>query len=1135
MASHTPAFFGRINELQFLKDHWELAKQGKPQIVNIIADTGVGKTRLVHEFYHWLASESFSSDDDYGYWPKNLGVGRQRVVNPPLDLFKSFDTKKDTIPWLWWGMYWTDADGENECTLIRSHEYIQAHVDMLSIDKRFKASTSQAIMEWVKEEGLSHVVEWIPGGSQILNLGGLFKKIRKSKKEKLAMESGIGEQSKNRLESLASDLIRDFSDVLSVKKTGGDVVPMVVFLDDIQFATDYSHDAFALEFLERLLNQSVSEGWPLMVIATHWRAEWLEHSQPKQEINFKPWRHVVDGVSGKIHASELKLEKIPVADLRNIMLDILPGLDRDVQERILGRVDNVRWLVEILNALRDDVENFLNGDRTKSLSDFGVDITLSSLLKHGGYLDVIRHRLTNDSMRELRHILGAMAWNTPGLSFISELAKGFGQELMKHGILQSEGESPEQRVMYLLIQAIDPGSLVDGLLINNDIPSTISFPERGYLEVAKELFHTDRLHAMRIGLGNEVIDWLSDVDESGDARWQKLPSNSDRKIFLEIAYNVLGQLKPQLSDEQINELSVIEKTLRKQLEKGKIEEQDYHDQLNEAKEDLLSEGLGAVEKSDYWQVVAGVELVAMLHDEGQGRAYELAYELAENQFVDNAFDSVEKNSIITIAMIWSEKEEYLSKSYALLKSVVLESNDKLQSSINSLDNDQILSGRLMWELIYAYSKVVDIELRIGDYKKARESIRIVLGTVSYLISDVSGLWLFNTEFLMKANLADIDFKEGKFSEARLAYQECLDLAKVMINKFGYSRDTLANLSFAQSKLAEIDYFENSYESARAGYKACLEIDERIVSEFSAYSEDFRNIAITKTKLGEIARYTGDDDEASYFYKQSLNVHNQLLSDFDVTPERLRDLFLIKMKLAELDQIVNNIADSASGYKSSLDVAVRILNDYGVNKDRLFDLSLAQFKLSEVDQVAKHYESARLGYERYIEICKSLIDSYGLELERIRDLQIAYLRLGAISEDIEVAQKNYSSAIELGEILIRNDFITSDILRDLASANFNLANIVNEANELEMAHIGYERCLELHEYSLIRYGISPDVLASLIITHCKLLDLDFVGNDINAARKRLEEGLDVADRFKQITGSSHPAEDILIEFKRNFFP
>src|SRR5690554_7964861 len=99
---------------------------------------------------------------------------------------------------------------------------------------------------------------------------------------------------------------------------------------------------------------------------------------------------------------------------------------------------------------------------------------------------------------------------------------------------------------------------------------------------------------------------------------------------------------------------------------------------------------------------------------------------------------------------------------------------------------------------------------------------------------------------MKANLADIDLKEGKFSKARLYYQECLDLAKVMINKFGYSRDTLANLSFAQSKLAEIDYFENSYESARAGYKACLEIDERIVSEFSAYSEDFRNIAITKT-------------------------------------------------------------------------------------------------------------------------------------------------------------------------------------------------------------------------------------------------------------------------------------------------
>lgn len=42
-----PAFFGRADELSLLKQYWEYAGNGQPQVVNIIADTGVGKTRLV--------------------------------------------------------------------------------------------------------------------------------------------------------------------------------------------------------------------------------------------------------------------------------------------------------------------------------------------------------------------------------------------------------------------------------------------------------------------------------------------------------------------------------------------------------------------------------------------------------------------------------------------------------------------------------------------------------------------------------------------------------------------------------------------------------------------------------------------------------------------------------------------------------------------------------------------------------------------------------------------------------------------------------------------------------------------------------------------------------------------------------
>lgn len=1140
MASHTPAFFGRINELQFLKDHWELAKQGKPQIVNIIADTGVGKTRLVHEFYHWLASESSSSDDDYGYWPKNLGVGRQRVVNPPLDLFKAFEPKKDTIPWLWWGMYWTDADGENECALIRSHEYIQAHVDMLSIDKRFKASTAQAIMEWVKEEGLSHVVEWIPGGSQILNLGGLFQKIRKSNKEKLAMEGGIGEQSKNRLESLASDLIRDLSDLLSLKKRGGDIVPIVIFLDDIQFATDYSHDASTLDFLERLLNQSALEGWPLMLIATHWRAEWLEHSQPKQEINFKPWHHVVDGVSGKIHASELKLEKIPVADLRNVMLDILPGLDRDVQEKILGRVDNVRWLVEILNALRDDVENFLNGDRTKSLSDFGVDVTLSSLLKHSGYLDVIRHRLTNDSMRELRHILGAMAWNTPGLSFISELAKGFGQELMKHGILQSEGESPEQRVMYLLIQAIDPGSLVDGLLINNDIPSTISFPERGYLEVAKELFHTDRLHAMRIGLGNEVIDWLSDVDESGDARWKKLPSNSDRKVFLEIAYNVLGQLKPQLSDEQINELSVIEKTLRKQLEKGRIEEQDYHDQLNEAKEELLSEGWGTVEGSDYWQVVAGVELVSILHDEDLGRAhaYDFAVDIAKSSKLEAAIEEVCISSCFAFIDILSKNKELTF----LLRNIL-----KRFGSVVDLISEE--DARLRKRMLML-SILSDLNISVDDYGSARDDLMECISCCRMLISKAGfDIFLFNNLGKFLDQLSDLDRKIGNLDSARLCLSECLGISQKLYDFRGGYRD-LRGISVSKAKIANLDKIAGDHQSAFDGYQEVLSIRRKIRHEYGDSPEILTELGNVLTNISDICLSHGDLDSARSCIEEAIDVSSFIVRKYGETSERLCNLSVDFYHYAKLEMASGNYLFAKGLIERSLFFYGGVSSDFVSDVELLLQKAVLHIALAEVEEKIGQVESALSCYKvslDYADHCFSVYDSnvgaYNLvvlclfELSRLTFQSGDYSLVKSYSlRCLEVVEffihKNGDDAINLetmSSVLSRlldvcNYFGDVDFLRfcldkyfdvrirllegfdvsvERISYDFDLSEKVAasywDAGDKERARVGFNRCLKINSLQIEIYGETAELLFNKIMMVYNISNVDWVVGDLDSAR------------------------------------
>jgi len=162
-----PQFVGRNTALEAIQQSWMQAREAHPQVVNVIADTGIGKTRLVQAFYEWLSTSPDQGDaaGSQGYWPDDLGDGRQRVVYPPLERFEVFDLKQNSILWLWWGMFWMDSEGENECALSRFHSNLEAHLQMPELERKFKASSCSAFNEVMADEDLNQLAEFIPGSS----------------------------------------------------------------------------------------------------------------------------------------------------------------------------------------------------------------------------------------------------------------------------------------------------------------------------------------------------------------------------------------------------------------------------------------------------------------------------------------------------------------------------------------------------------------------------------------------------------------------------------------------------------------------------------------------------------------------------------------------------------------------------------------------------------------------------------------------------------------------------------------------------------------------------------------------------------------------------------------------------------
>ena len=83
-------FVGRERELELLLDGFERAKAGRGQAFSIMAEAGVGKSRLLYEFRKAIANEDVTFLEG-----KCLSYSRGVAYHPFIDILKSnFDIRE---------------------------------------------------------------------------------------------------------------------------------------------------------------------------------------------------------------------------------------------------------------------------------------------------------------------------------------------------------------------------------------------------------------------------------------------------------------------------------------------------------------------------------------------------------------------------------------------------------------------------------------------------------------------------------------------------------------------------------------------------------------------------------------------------------------------------------------------------------------------------------------------------------------------------------------------------------------------------------------------------------------------------------------------------------------------------------
>jgi len=432
-------FCGREPELARLQREWRLATEtdGQPQVVVLLADNGLGKTRLVQEFYGWL-STTLDPPGEAGYWPDELELaGDNLKVNPPAERCRPAHEP----PFLWWGLRFAEVERRNAAAagMDESLPDLAAHLAVLLSGVRDKDRLQRVIASFRDagvDVGADVASVVIPGISQIKTGATLLRRLWGLGREHLADHAppALGDLRQRAQVSKAARVVHDIGAVLAAR---GHRLPICVFADDTHFS---DADPDTVDLLERLLAVARADRWPLLLVVTHWQDRWNADGS---------------AVARWLRPQADRLALLPFGTLKaNALAPVLaqhfPGLLRPQVDAILTRVDgNPQFLEELIRHTDINKGLFLGADKAAALSPEGLaEVMRVAVSRHALNLERFRKldppgqaALAIGSLQGQRLLrdLTAEVCATVGIADGGAVANGLAAAEMPHNLIRREG------------------------------------------------------------------------------------------------------------------------------------------------------------------------------------------------------------------------------------------------------------------------------------------------------------------------------------------------------------------------------------------------------------------------------------------------------------------------------------------------------------------------------------------------------------------------------------------------------------------------------------------------------------------------------------------------------------------------
>ena len=897
-----PNFHGRAAELAQLRCLFEecttrdpaTGRFGGPRMAVVIAESGIGKTRLVQALYQQLTTDLQWDPPEVNYWPDAFNdAGVQLRVTPNMAGHVAQGPPR--FAWLGARFHATDVRNlsERRSSLTELRHSIMIHAEILRAHGSTWADTTGRIKQAIAPEGVGDTISQVADAA--VPFGGLLAKLIAGGVQLVHDRTTDPKSVKEASDDASKSLVDDVEESMCSLLDGRGGLPSILWLDDAQWI-----DSETQSLLYRVWRIANERGWPLLVVVTHWERPWRELCrQPDGERGLVSF-------AGQPGVSIIELQDAEPQALRGYLTLHMPGLTREQQYLMLEKAaGNFLTMVENVGQLLRVPAHFVDRRTTGALCPAGEQVVRAWQSE--------RHRRVEQRFAELApEVQDLLGWSSHlGVSFLHEVVEEFADQV-----------AGKPGAAILLRECVEPLAIFGR-------PNELlrEFRDRAFHAVAKHHFGSygkEQAAPLEAILCEHLAEWVNnsfDVDgkplfpiEQRDRSALSLP-DEERRDFLGMAVTAL---RPRATDAwgdarsnawvRAMHLSMFTDWM------GTL-----WDRVQQHAKELASAHVD-------WSMVPATAL------EFGNRGW-LASIAVTAGALDCAMDlwTAELSRARTVMAEVGTRDSRRDVLYMLLS---LGSTEKMRGDLDGalcrFAEALAIAKALQAELatiesrLYvsdALSRIAWIECTRGDLDGALAHFKESLEIDSALVAETGTPESRRILTFSLENVAAIEQERGDIDGALVRYEGVLRIRRALLAVMA-TPDSRSDVSVTLHRIASIELSRGNVDSALSRFKEALGITRALMAEVGT-SEILDVVSGALVQIAGIEEARGDVGNALAHYQESLEIDRALMAKLG-TPESRHAVIFVLGQIGKIEEARGEVDSALASYEESLAIARQLV-------------------------------------------------------------------------------------------------------------------------------------------------------------------------------------------------------------------